>query len=129
MLTLHTLPGIHPHSSNYAHGAGIPAGARLMVSNGHIGTRLDGSTPDGVEAQTEVILERLQAVLEADGMTLTDIARLTTFLTEVEYQEAYKRARDRILGDHKPPNPIVIVKALVRLPLKVEIEIIAAKVD
>ena len=61
-------------------------------------------------------------------MSLADIARITTFLTEVDDQEGYKRVRDRVLGDHKPANPILIVKALVRPLLKVEIEIIAAKV-
>jgi 2-iminobutanoate/2-iminopropanoate deaminase len=76
-----------------------------------------------------VIFDRLEAVLKADDMSLADIARITTFLTEVDDQEAYKRVRDRVLGDHKPANPILIVKALVRPLLKVEIEIIAAKVD
>ncbi len=129
MLAIHTLEDIHPHSSNYAHAVGIPTGARLLMSNGHMGTRADGTTPEDVEAQTEVIFDRLEAVLKADDMSLADIARITTFLTEVDDQEAYKRVRDRVLGDHKPANPILIVKALVRPLLKVEIEIIAAKVD
>jgi len=129
MLTTHTLEEIHPHSSNYAHAVSIPAGARMLLSNGHMGTRLDGTTPEDVEAQTEVIFQRLEAVLKADDMSLTDIARITTFLSEVDYQEGYKLIRDRIMGDHKPANPILIVKALVRPLLKVEIEIIAAKVE
>ena len=129
MLAIHTLEDIHPHSSNYAHAVGIPTGARLLLSNGHIGTRAGGTTPEDVETQTEVIFERLEAVLKADSMSLADIARITTFLTEVDDQGGYKRVRDRVLGDHKPANPILIVKALVRPLLKVEIEIIAAKVD
>ena len=129
MLSIYDLEEIHPHSTHYAHGVGVPAGARLMLSNGHIGTRGDGTTPDDVAAQTEVIFERLEAVLAADGMALTDIAQMTTYLTEVEYQDDYKRVRDRILGDHKPANTIVIVKALVREPLKVEIQVVGAKVD
>lgn len=127
MLKLITLPTIAPHSTNYAHGVSIPAGARLMVSNGHIGTRLDGTSPEDVATQTEIIFERLQLVLEADGMGLTDIAQITTYLTEIPYQEDYKQVRDRIMGEHKPPNPILIIKDLVRVPLKVEIEILAAK--
>ncbi|MBT6882579.1 MAG: RidA family protein, partial [Rhodospirillaceae bacterium] len=50
-----------------------------------------------------------------------------TYLTEIPYQEDYKQVRDRIMGEHKPPNPILIIKDLVRVPLKVEIEILAAK--
>jgi len=129
MLTVYDLEHLRPHSNHFAHGVGIPAGARLLVSNGQIGERADGTTPEDAATQTEVIFERLEAILAADGMALTDIARLTTFLTEVEYQVDYKRVRDRIMGDHKPANTVVIVKDLVRVPLKVEVEMIAAKAD
>ena len=129
MLKIHDLDTLHPHSSHFAHGVGIPAGARLLFSNGQIGTRADGTSPEDVATQTEIIFERLQAILTADGMALTDIAHLTTYLTEADHQVDYKRVRDRIMGDHKPANTLVVVKALVREPLKVEVEMIAAKTD
>ncbi|MBT5296975.1 MAG: hypothetical protein HOL41_01240 [Rhodospirillaceae bacterium] len=45
MLQVHVLDELHPHSSNVAHGVEVPAGARLLFTNGQVGTLPDGSTP------------------------------------------------------------------------------------
>ncbi len=127
MLTVHTLESLYPHSSNYAHAVEIPAGSRMLISNGQIGTKPDGTTPDSVEGQTEVIFDRLEEILAAAGMTLGDIVRLNTYFIEAEYQDAYKAIRDRRMGDHKPGATLLVVKALARPNLKIEVEIIAAK--
>ena len=41
----------------------------------------------------------------------------------------FVKARDRVMGTHKPGAIILVVKALARPELKIEIEAIAAKVD
>ena len=45
MLQVHVLDELHPHSSNVAHGVEVPAGARLLLTNGQVGTLPDGTTP------------------------------------------------------------------------------------
>ena len=65
MLKVHVLDELYPHSSNVAHGVEVPAGARLMFTNGQVGTKPDGTTPEAVAEQLEVIFERLKAVLVA----------------------------------------------------------------
>ncbi len=127
MLTVHTLESLYPHSSNYAHAVEVPTGARMLISNGQIGTQADGSTPDDIEGQTEVVFDRLEEILAAAGMTFGDIVRINAYLTEAEYQDAYKSIRDRRMGDHKPGATLLIVKALARPNLKIEVEVIAAK--
>jgi enamine deaminase RidA (YjgF/YER057c/UK114 family) len=129
MLKIHVLDELYHHSSNVAHGVEVPAGARLLFTNGQVGTRLDGTTPRTTAEQAEVVFARVEAVLAAAKMTLSDIARLTVFLTDQEDVRSFVEARDRVMGDHKPGAIILVVKALARPELKIEIEAIAAKLD
>jgi enamine deaminase RidA (YjgF/YER057c/UK114 family) len=129
MLKLHVLDELYRHSSNVAHGVEVPPGARLLFTNGQVGTRPDGTTPQTTAEQAEVVFARLEAVLAAAHMTLSDIVRLTVFLTDQKDVGTFVAARDRVMGDHKPGAIILVVKALARPELKIEIEAIAARVD
>jgi enamine deaminase RidA (YjgF/YER057c/UK114 family) len=129
MLKMHVLDGLYRHSSNVAHGVEVPAGARLLFTNGQVGTRPDGTTPDAVADQAQVVFARLEAVLAAASMGLSDIVRLTVFLTDPADVGTFVEIRDRVMGRHKPGAIILVVKALARAELRIEIEAIAAKVD
>jgi enamine deaminase RidA (YjgF/YER057c/UK114 family) len=129
MLKLHILDELYHHSSNVAHGVEVPPGARLLFTNGQVGTKLDGTTPGTTAEQAEVVFSRVGAVLAAANMAFSDIVRLTVFLTDREDVGTFVKARDRFLGDHKPGAIILVVKALARPELKIEIETIAARVD
>lgn len=129
MLKVHVLDDLYRHSSNVAHGVEVPAGARLLFTNGQVGTKLDGTTPESTAEQAEVVFDRVKAVLAAAGMSLSDIVRLTVFLTEQKDVPTFVQARDHAMGTHKPGAIILVVKGLARPELKIEIEAIAAKVD
>ena len=129
MLKVHILDGLYHHSSNVAHGVEVPPGARLLFTNGQVGTTRDGTTPETTAEQAEVVFTRIEAVLAASNMALSDIVRLTVFLTDQEDVGTFVNARDRVMGTHKPGAIIVVVKALARPELKIEIEAIAARVD
>ena len=129
MLKAHVLDNLYHHSSNVAHGVEVPAGARLLFTNGQVGTKPDGTTPETTAEQAEVVFARVAAVLDAANMTLSDIVRLTVFLTDQGDVGTFVKARDRMMGDHKPSAIILVVRGLARPKLKIEIEVIAAKVD
>jgi enamine deaminase RidA (YjgF/YER057c/UK114 family) len=129
MLKTHILDELYHHSSNVAHGVEVPAGARLLFTNGQVGTKRDGTTPGTTAEQADVVLARVEAVLAAAKMTLSDIVRLTVFLTDEGDVKTFVEARDRVMGAHKPGAIILIVKALARPELRIEIEAVAAKVD
>ena len=129
MLKLHVLDELYHHSSNVAHGVEVPPGARLLFTNGQVGTRPDGTTPESTAEQAEVVFSRVEAVLAAARMALSDIVRLTVFLTDPTDVSTFVKARDQVMGDHKPGAIILVVKGLARPELKIEIEVIAAKVD
>jgi enamine deaminase RidA (YjgF/YER057c/UK114 family) len=129
MLKVHVLDELYPHSSNVAHGVEVPAGARLLFTNGQVGTKPDGSTPETTAEQAEVVFTRVEAVLAAASMGLSDVVRLTVFITDQRDVGTFVEARDRVMGDHKPGAIILVVKALARPELRIEIEAIAARVD
>ena len=129
MLKIHVLDELYHHSSNVAHGVEVPAGARLLFTNGQVGTKPDGSTPEATADQAEVVFSRLKLVLEAANMTLGDVARFDVYLTDQADVKTFVEVRDRFLGDHKPGATILVVKGLARPELKIEIEAVAAKVD
>ncbi len=129
MLKVHVLDELHHHRSNVAHGVEVPAGARLLFTNGQVGTKPDGSTPEATAEQVEVIFERLKAVLKAADMTLNDIVRFDVYVTDRADIEPFAEVRDRVMGDHKPGATLLVVNGLARPELKIEIEAVAAKVD
>ena len=129
MVKIHILDELYHHSSNVAHGVEVPPGARLLFTNGQVGTRRDGTTPVTTAEQADVAFTRIEAVLAAANRALSDIVRLTVFLTDQADVGTFVTARDRVMGDHKPGAIILVVKALARAELKIEIEAIAARVE
>ena len=129
MLKVHVLDELYHHSSNVAHGVEVPAGARLMFTNGQVGTKPDGTTPEATADQAEVIFGRLKAILEAANMTLGDVVRFDVYLTDQADVKTFVEVRDRFMDDHKPGATLLVVKGLARPELKIEVEAVAAKVD
>jgi len=129
MLKVHVLDDLYHHSSNVAHGVEVPAGARLLFTNGQVGTKPDGSTPEATADQAEIVFGRLTAVLQRANMTLGDIVRFTVYLTDRADVKTFVEVRDGLMGDHKPGATLLVVRGLARPELKIEIEAVAAKVD
>jgi len=129
VLKVHVLDRVYRHSSNVAHGVEVPAGARLLFTNGQTGTRLDGTAPETAAEQTEVAFERLREVLKAARMDFADVVRFDVYFTDRADLQAFVAIRDRVMGTHKPGATFIVVAGLARPELKIEIEAVAAKVD
>ena len=78
-------------------------------------------------AQTEVILKRMQLILETEGGTLNNVVKITSFVTEIskEAGAATHEVRKKYFGDNLPASTRVQVAGLVEPHLKIEIEAIA----
>ena len=92
---------------------------------------LSGATARNTEAehgdmaaQTEVILKRIQLILEAEGGTLNNVVKITSFVTEIssEAGAATHQVRMKYFGDNLPASTRVQVAGLVEPHLKIEIE-------
>ena len=129
MIEVHVLNELFQHSSNVAHGVEVSAGARLLFTNGQVGTGPDGITPESTSDQTEIVFDRLKAILKRSRMSLSDVVRFNVYLTDRTDVKTVFAIRDRIMGAHKPAATVLIVHGLARPELKVEMELIAAKSD
>lgn len=81
--------------------------------------------PGDVVAQTERVMKNLAAVLEAAGVTWSDVVKTTVFLHDMNDFPRVNEIYARALGQARPARSTVQVAALPRNAL-VEIELVAA---
>ena len=108
---------------NPALSPGIQVGDFLYVS-GHVASDAAGNTV-GVgdcEAQTRQVMANLRAVIEAAGGDMANVVKLTCFLVDVSDYPAYSKVRGEAFPGVPPASSTVIVAALVRPELLVEVE-------
>lgn len=121
-----------PPLGMYSHGM-MARGRELVVVAGQVGIGPGGHVAAGdVVAQTRQALENVRAVVEAAGCTVREVVRLQTFLTRVEDVQGFMKARSELFPSWfpdgvYPPNTLLVVSALVRPELLVEIEAMAVK--
>ncbi len=111
----------------YSHGVEIPANARVLYLAGQIGNARDGAMPADVEGQADQCWKNIKAVLAAAGMGVEHLVKCTHFLTRAEDVPAYGKVRSRHLGEARPASTLLVISALARPGMLVEVEAIAAK--
>ena len=104
------------------------AGQWLHVS-GQIGIRADGSLADGVESQATVAWQNLLALLDAAGMSVQHLVKITTFLVDREHLARVNPVRARFLGDARPASTLIVARELARPEWLFEIEAVAFRAD
>ena len=117
---------IAPPAANYAHAVLTQSAARLLHTSGVVPTRRDGSTPDTISEQAELVWRNIGALLDDAGMQPTDVVSVTTYVVVGEALAEVMAARDRFLGDHLAASTLVTVPALAQPHWKLEIAVIAA---
>jgi 2-iminobutanoate/2-iminopropanoate deaminase len=108
--------------TGYTHAIEVVNPTRWLVVSGQVGVALDGTIPETGGGQIDQALANLRAVLEANDMTVNNIVKLTTFLTDRSLLGAYRAARTAMLGEHAPASTLLFVSGLADSRLVVEIE-------
>ena len=78
--------------------------------------------PDDVAEQARNIYATLAEVMKEAGGELADIVRLRTFVTDPTYCEPVLKVQGEVFGAIRPAATIVVVSALLKPEMKVEIE-------
>ena len=93
--------------------------------SGQVGLGDDGKVvPGGVEAETLKTFEHLIAAVAEAGGTVSDIVRVTGYLTSLDDYAGYSAARKKVFGDTLPASTAVQVAGLL-LGAQVEIDAVA----
>lgn len=115
-----------------AHGPDLPIPASAAIetkgfifTSGMVPIDADGRIPDGIVAQTDLVLDLMTATLEAAGSGLERVVKTTVFLTRAEDFGAFNEAYAARLGPVKPARSTVLASLLP--PVLVEIEAIAER--
>ncbi len=82
-----------------------------------------------IAAQTEVILQKFQTILEANGGSMSSIVKITSFVTDLREAPASGEVRRKYFAGNFPASTQVQIAALGTPDLKIEIEAIAVLPD
>ena len=107
----------------------LSGGERMLLCSGQTASGSDGSPPatSDMGEQVTMAFANLQTVLEASGMTMADVVRLTVFTTDVDDLLANYGAAAAALAPNLPAMTLVGVSRLAFPEIKVEIEATAAR--
>ena len=121
-----TPKAIRPPFAAYSHGVVAPAGARMLFTSGQLGVAPDDTVPDDVEAQAVLCFENIGAILDAAGMSFTDVVRFNAYVTDRAYFPIYGAVRSRYVEGEAFASTLVVVAGFTRPEFKIEVEATAA---
>ena len=121
-----TPPSIAAPAASYAHATLSTSANRWLHTSGVVPTRPDGTVPDSVGAQAEVVWANIGAILADADMGPENVVSVVTYVIPGQDMGAVMAARDHFLGGKRAASTLVVVAELVRPEWKVEIAVVAA---
>jgi enamine deaminase RidA (YjgF/YER057c/UK114 family) len=113
---------VHSPMGGYTHHIEITEPNRWLVLSGQVGLMIDGSLPYDPIEQFKAALENIRKNLDAAGMEIQDLVKLTIYLAG-EFETDKRRAiMAEWLGDHRPCSTLIYVAGLATPDIKVEID-------
>lgn len=119
---------IAPPAANYAHAMLTTGAERWLHTAGVVPVRPDGTVPEAIGEQAEVVWANIAAMLADADMEPSDIVSVVTYVVAGEGDLAAVMAtRDRALDGHLAASTLVTVPELAQPAWLMEIAIIAAR--
>jgi 2-iminobutanoate/2-iminopropanoate deaminase len=120
-------PGpIVPDGGGYRHSYEVAAPARTVFISGQIPVAPDGTLAEDFAAQCRQVWANVATALAHHGMALTDLVKVTTYLSDRRYRAENSTIRREVLGDHAPALTVIITGIYDESWL-LEIEAVAAR--
>lgn len=118
-------PVAEPYRGIYAHGVESRTGARLLHVSGQIGLTPQGLLPPDFLGQCRQAMINVDSVLKAANMNLTDIVKMSFYLTRREDMAELVQVRNEFVKGVRPAVTTLIVAGLVSPDWLIEIEAVA----
>ncbi|MFT4658023.1 MAG: 2-iminobutanoate/2-iminopropanoate deaminase [Candidatus Aldehydirespiratoraceae bacterium] len=113
-------------AANYAHAMLSEQPNRWLHTSGVVPVAPDGSTPDDVGEQADVVWSNIAAMLADADMLPSDIVSVVTYAVVGERLGPVMASRDRFLDGHLAASTLVTVPALAQPAWRMEVAVIAA---
>ena len=95
-------------SGGYSQALDVQEARRILFISGQIPETSDGQVPTDFRSQAKVVWSNIIAQLEAAGMSVSNLVKVTTFLSSREYASLNSEIRREILGTHSPALTVII---------------------
>ncbi len=116
-----------PPVNGYSHAVAFTG--NLVAVSGQLPLDRQGQLvgPGDPVAQARQVFSNVAAALAAAGATMSQVVKLTVYLTDLRDLDAFRQAREEFIQADKPPaSSLVRVSGLVHPGARVEIEALAA---
>jgi 2-iminobutanoate/2-iminopropanoate deaminase len=118
-------PTVQAPKGGYAGLCEVTGAQRLAFVSGQIPADIDGKVPSDFLSQARLAWANVEAQLKEAGMTLDNLVKVTTFLSDRQYNLQNRAVRQEVLGD-RTPALTVIITGIFDSAWLLEIEAIAA---
>lgn len=95
-------------SGGYAQAVSVTDARRLVFVSGQIPSDPDSRVPETFDEQCGLVWRNVVGTLEAAGMTVDNLVKVTTFLADRAHRDANSRIRQEMLGEHRPALTVII---------------------
>lgn len=95
-------------SGGYAQAVEYAGAARTLQVSGQIPVDRDGRIPPDFAGQCRLVWRNIDAQLKAAGMTLSDVVKVTTYLSDRAHADENGAIRRDVLGEIRPALTVVI---------------------
>ncbi len=114
---------------NYSHVTIVPRNAQLYTFSGQVGADESGNLPDDYNKQIENTFINIDKVLNSQYLNADDVIKVNIWATEeIDWEKVFDPIWNKFFGNTYPSMTIAYVRALGLPEIKIEIEILAAKV-
>ena len=127
MVKRYDVGGVRSPGGRYSHVGQIGPNAELFHLAGQTGVALDGTVGDGIAEQSAIVYRNIATVLKQCGMGIENLVKVTVYLTNPDYIDAWRAEQKMAFGDVVPASTLLIVNRLARAEFLVEVEAVAAK--
>ncbi|WP_409526051.1 RidA family protein [Nitrincola sp. MINF-07-Sa-05] len=110
---------------SYSQAILVEQAGKLLFVSGQVPETPDGKVPKDFESQCRLVWSNVVAQLKAAELSVSNLTKVTIFLSSREYAEMNSRIRQEILGEHRPALTIIIA-GIFEEEWLLEIEAIAA---
>lgn len=110
---------------SYSQACLVEAPTRWLYISGQTPTDETGAAPEAFEDQCRLVWKNIERQLAAAGMTLDNLAKVTTFLSDRRWREANYTVRHEVLAGRSPALTVIVCEIYDPAWL-VEIEAVAA---
>jgi 2-iminobutanoate/2-iminopropanoate deaminase len=118
-------PSAPPPAGGYSQATQVVGAQRLLFISGQIPESVTGEVPTDFRAQARLAWRNVVAQLEAGNMSVSNLVKVTVYLSSREFALINREIRQQVLGSHSPALT-VIVAGIFDEKWLLEIEAVAA---